>query len=105
MDDPSPGTLREDSGKIGIGDIESDTDRYRFSVPETVVRELLEFVGGPVAKIERPGGAGLERIAAADVLQVQLGAAIDQMLHGAAIALPQGGRTLFYPFEEYAVLD
>ena len=68
-DDARPGTLRKNSCEIGISDIQSDTDRDCFAMPEIVIRKLLQFVGGPVAEIERPGRARLERIASADVLR------------------------------------
>ena len=46
------------------------------------IGKLLQFVRGPMAKIERTRGAHLKRVAAGgNVIEVQFGAAADQPLH------------------------
>ncbi len=71
------------SGLDGISAVQRDADRDRLAVSHRVPGEHLELVRGPVAEVERACAALLERIAAArDVLQVQLGAALDQVLDG-----------------------
>ena len=57
-----------------IHDVERDADRDGFAVAQPMVRHRLELVGRPVAEVERPRAAQLERIAvAADVREVQFG--------------------------------
>ena len=78
VDDAPPVRVRKQADQMSVRRSQREADRDRFAVPQLVVGELLELVRRPVAEVERPRGAELERVAAGgDVLQVQLGAAID----------------------------
>ena len=69
--------------------------------PQPVVGQLFELVRRPVAEVQRPRRAELERIAAArDVRQVQRGAAPDHLLHRRQVARPQRGGVLLEEVEE-----
>src|SRR6185295_10315173 len=101
-----PFILRQKSRQIRVSGVESDTDSDGFTVPQLVLGELLQLVRRPVAVIERSGGAELERIAALrNMLNVEIGAPIDQLLHAGHVASGQRGRMLLEKFEEGGVLD
>ena len=70
-----------------VDDVERDADRDGLAVAEPMMRHRLELVRRPVAEIERPRAAQLERIAAAaDVREVQLGGAPDQRCQDRQVA-------------------
>ena len=74
--------LGQEALQVRIGAVERHADRDRLAVPQPVVGHLLELVGGPVAEVERPRRAELERIAAVgDVREMERGRAADQPLH------------------------
>ena len=75
-----------------IGGVERDADRHRFAVPELMVGQPLQLVGRPVPEVERPRRAHLERIAGGrDVVQVQRGGAVDDLLHRRHVARRRAG--------------
>src|SRR5688500_14463582 len=47
----------------GVNNVQSDANGDSFTMAKTIFRDLLEFVRGPVAKIQRASGAELEGIA------------------------------------------
>ena len=57
--------------EMGINRIERYADRYSLAVPQAVLGELFQFMGGPMAEIERSRLLHLKGIAAVcDVMQV-----------------------------------
>jgi len=49
-----PILFAQPAAEVGIGRVEGDADGDRFAVTQFEIRQLLEFVGRPVAKVERP---------------------------------------------------
>src|ERR1041385_2647674 len=89
-----------------INRVERDTDGHGFAVANLVFRELLEFMRGPVAKVQRPRGAELKRVArGCEVVQVQLSAAIDEPLHCGRVELVQRFDVPFKALEEFFVTN
>ncbi len=71
-----------------------------------VIGELLQFVRRPVAEIERARGAQLKRIAGSrNMIDMQLGAAIDQPFHGLRIKVAQFESVTFDAFKKARVAD
>jgi hypothetical protein len=58
-----------------------------------------------MAKIKGAGRALLERVAAGNVLQMQLGAAVNQVLHGRQVAGREMGGIFLYKAKESRVLN
>ena len=68
--------------------------------------ELLQFVRRPMAEIQRSGGAELERIAGSrNVVKVQLGATINQALHGCGLEFTQPGSVAFEGLKKIPVTN
>src|SRR5687768_4822022 len=71
-----------------------------------VVRDLFQLMRRPVAEIEWPRGTKLEWIAGSrNVVEVQLGAAINQTLHRLGIEVPQFERVALDGFKELRIAD
>ena len=100
------GARRQQPGKHRIARVEGDADGHGLAVAQLIVRQRLELVRGPVAEIERPAAAALERIAAvADLPHVQQRAVTDQPLERLGGEQRQRLGLLFEPVEEGAVAD
>src|SRR5262245_54591213 len=70
---PERGEQSQDTAAIGVGEkphatgidgIERQANRHRFAVTDLPGAESFEFMGAPMAVVERPGRAHLERIPA-----------------------------------------
>ena len=86
--------------------VERDPDRHRFAVPELMAGQPLQLVGRPVTEVQRPRRAHLERIAGGgDVVQMQGGGPVHDLLHRRQIAGREQVRPLLDEFEERVVLD
>ncbi len=71
-----------------------------------MVRQRLEFVRGPMAKVQGAGAAKFKRItAAADVTKVQRGGSIHGFSQQLRIAGVQADRMLFEPLEERGITE
>jgi len=82
-----PVRLAEQPGLDRVARVERQPIRDRLAVAQRVVGQDLELVRRPVAEVERPRVAMLERIAAGrDVREVELGAAPDQRLRPGALS-------------------
>ena len=65
-----------------VNHVQRDADGDGLAVGNVEMRKLLQLVRRPVAEVQRARGAGLKRIAAGgDVVEVQFGAAADEVLH------------------------
>ena len=94
------------TGEAGVGAVLGEADGDGLAVAQLVARQRLELVRRPVAEVQRPRGAELERVAARrDVGEVKLGAAIHELLHGGRRAPAQGDRVRLDPREERGVAD
>ena len=80
VDDPSAILGRQPALQMRIRGVQREADGHRLAVAHTVVRQLLQLVRRPVAEIQRPTAARLERIASpANVRDVQRRAAVDEL--------------------------
>jgi hypothetical protein len=71
------------SVSVAVEGVERDSEGDSRSVGNGKIRELLQFVGGPMAEIERTGGAEFKGIARfRDVLDVEFGATPDDSFEG-----------------------
>ncbi len=62
-----------------VNHVQRDADGDGFAVADSVFGKLFELVRGPMAEIERAGGAEFKGVAGAgDVVEVQFGAAMDE---------------------------
>ncbi len=67
------------------------------------IRQLLQFVSTPVTKIQWTGRTHFKRVAACNMLQVQLRTSLDQPFHGAHIPVYQIIRLFFQPFKKSSI--
>ena len=89
-----------------INAVQRNAHRHGLAVPDAILRDLLQLVRRPVAKIQRSRATHLERIAASrDVVHVQLRAAIDQPLHRCWLKVPQRIRVRLNLVKEFGVAD
>src|SRR5204862_170248 len=89
-----------------VDHVNGNPDRHRFAVPKFELRELLQLVGRPMPKIQGPGGSELEGITGGgDMIEMQLGTAIDEPFHGGAVESAQTIRILFESGEEIGVAN
>src|SRR4051812_39383758 len=96
----------EQPGVDRVAAIEREPDADRFSVPEAVGSQALQFVRRPVPEVERARTAELERVTAArDVLDMQTGAAPDHHPGGGGMEPRQIAGMLAQPVEEAGIAD
>ena len=89
-----------------IGAVQRDAQPDGLAVAQRVVTQQLELVGRPVAEVQRTRAAGLERVAgAADVLEVELGAAANDRAERLEGAVAYGGGFAHEQLEERGVAD
>ena len=89
-----------------VNHVQRDADRNRFAVPDSELGELLQLVCRPVPEIERTRRAKLEWVAGGgDVVDVQFGAAMDQLSHRFRREVRQGLGIGFDPLEELTVAN
>src|SRR5439155_20034796 len=75
-------------------------------MPQAIFGNLLQLVRRPMAEIQRASRAELERIAgSSDVVQVELGAKINQPLPRRWLELAQQRRIAFYRLEKFFVTN
>ena len=106
VDDAAPLRFAQRAGEMRVGRVERKADADRFAVPQAVVGQRFQLVCGPVAVIERPRGALLERIAALrDVREVQRRRPPDDLLHHRQVASLQGRGMPFDEVEEVRIAN
>src|SRR5262245_8304484 len=73
---------------------------------DPIFGQLLELVRRPMPEIQRPGGPELERISGGgDVIEMQLGAAINQPFHGSRLEVVQCASIAFKGFKKNLVAN
>ena len=96
----------EQAGTDRIEGVERQTNGHGGRVEQGVAGEGFEFVRGPVAEVERPAGAGFERIAAGgDVVGVEEGGVFDAVFEAGGIERGEVGQVALDPLEKPAVFD
>ncbi len=96
----------KEAGIARINYIERDANGDGLAMADFVFRKLFEFMRGPMAEIERTGGAELEGVAGGgDVMEMEFGAAMDETLHGLRIEGAELGGVGFDGFEKLPVAN
>lgn len=96
----------EEAGVARINHIQGDANGDGFAMADFVFRKLFKFMRGPVAKIERAGGAEFEGIAGGgDVMEMEFGATMDEALHGLRLEGTEFGGIGFNGFKEFLIAD
>ena len=100
------GFFIEQADVARINHVERDADGDGFAVGNLEMRKLLQFVRRPMAEIQRARGTDLKRVAArGDVVEMQFGAAADEMFHRGRLERGEFFRVAFDFVEEICVAD
>jgi hypothetical protein len=92
--------------QAGVDDINCDPDGDRLAMAQSIFRELLQLVGGPVTEVEGTSASHLESVASGgDVVEVKFGAVLDESLHRAGLEAGEVIGILLKPVEESPVAD